>query len=155
MLQNPAFGGWAVRRFDQRVRSRTDLGCCVLGTMALSIPIFHATRGVSAIRWSARPSASGHDGALRFIGAAVTNATMVIFGTRIADPVALLARIGGPLMIILSMAGLTVATLTTNIAANIVAPATPSRRRAAQDHLQAGAMITAVIGIVICVAALQ
>ena len=58
-----------------------------------------------------------------FIGAAVTNATVVIFGTRIADPVALLARIGGPLMIMLSMAGLVVATLTTNIAANIVAPA--------------------------------
>ena len=45
-----------------------------------------------------------------FIGAAVTNATVVIFGTRIADPVALLARIGGPFMIMLSMAGLIVAT---------------------------------------------
>src|SRR3989442_10585783 len=58
-----------------------------------------------------------------FIGAAVTNATLVIFGTRIADPVALLARIGGPLMINPSMARLTVATLPTHIVANIVAPA--------------------------------
>ena len=84
-----------------------------------------------------------------FIGAAVTNATMVIFGTRIADPVALLARIGGPLMIILSMAGLTVATLTTNIAANIVAPANAFSNIAPHKiSFKQGALITAVIGIV-------
>jgi len=83
-----------------------------------------------------------------FIGAAVTNATVVIFGERIADPVALLARIGGPLMIILSMAGLTVATLTTNIAANVVAPANGfSNLAPSRISFKAGAMITAVIGI--------
>src|SRR3989442_7780253 len=84
-----------------------------------------------------------------FIGAAVTNATLVIFVTRIADPVALLARVAGPLMIILSMAGLTVATLTTNIAANIVAPANAFSNVAPHKiTLKQGAMITAVIGIV-------
>jgi NCS1 family nucleobase:cation symporter-1 len=84
-----------------------------------------------------------------FIGAAVTNATMVIFGTRIADPVALLARIGGPLMIMLSMAGLIVATLTTNIAANIVAPANAFSNIAPHKiTFKQGAMITAIIGIV-------
>jgi NCS1 family nucleobase:cation symporter-1 len=83
-----------------------------------------------------------------FIGAAVTNATVVIFGTRIADPVALLARIGGPLMIMLSMAGLIVATLTTNIAANIVAPANGFSNLAPHKiTFKQGAMITAVIGI--------
>jgi NCS1 family nucleobase:cation symporter-1 len=83
-----------------------------------------------------------------FIGAAVTNATFVIFGTRIADPVALLARIGGPLMIMLSMAGLIVATLTTNIAANIVAPANGFSNLAPHKiSFKQGAMITAVIGI--------
>src|SRR5205814_4250489 len=83
-----------------------------------------------------------------FIGAAVTNATVVIFGTRIADPVALLARIGGPLMIMLSMAGLIVATLTTNIAANIVAPANAFSNIAPHKiSFKQGAMITAVIGI--------
>jgi NCS1 family nucleobase:cation symporter-1 len=83
-----------------------------------------------------------------FIGAAVTNATLVIFGTRISDPVALLARIGGPLMIMLSMAGLVVATLTTNIAANIVAPANGFSNLAPDKiSFKQGAMITAVIGI--------
>src|SRR2546429_623625 len=84
-----------------------------------------------------------------FIGAAVTNATLVIFGTRIADPVALLARIGGPFMIMLSMAGLIVATLTTNIAANIVAPANAFSNIAPHKiTFKQGAMITAIIGIV-------
>jgi NCS1 family nucleobase:cation symporter-1 len=85
-----------------------------------------------------------------FIGAAVTNATVVIFGTRIADPVALLARIGGPLMIMLSMLGLTIATLTTNIAANVVAPANGFSNLAPHKiTFKRGALITAVIGILI------
>jgi NCS1 family nucleobase:cation symporter-1 len=83
-----------------------------------------------------------------FIGAVVTNTTLVIFGTRISDPVALLARIGGPFMIMLSMAGLTIATLTTNIAANIVAPANGFSNVAPHRiSFKQGAMITAVIGI--------
>ena len=120
------------------------------GTMALSIPDF------SRFARSQRDQVVGQAVGLpvtmalfAFIGAAVTNATLVIFGARISDPVALLARIGGPLMIILSMAGLTVATLTTNIAANIVAPANAFSNIAPHRiTFKQGAMITAVIGIV-------
>jgi NCS1 family nucleobase:cation symporter-1 len=83
-----------------------------------------------------------------FIGAAVTNATGVIFGQRVSDPVALLARIGGPLMIAISMLGLTIATLTTNIAANVVAPANGFSNLAPHRiSFRAGALITALIGI--------
>ena len=121
------------------------------GTMALSIPDF------SRFARSQRDQVVGQAVGLpltmalfAFIGAAVTSATVVIFGTRIADPVALLARIGGPLMIMLSMAGLTIATLTTNIAANIVAPANGFSNLAPHRiSFKTGALITAVIGIVI------
>jgi NCS1 family nucleobase:cation symporter-1 len=120
------------------------------GTMALSIPDF--SRFARSQRDQVIGQAVGLPGTMAlfaFIGAVVTNATAVIFGTRVADPVALLARIGGPLMIILSMAGLTVATLTTNIAANIVAPANGFSNLAPQRiSFKMGAMITAVIGIV-------
>jgi NCS1 family nucleobase:cation symporter-1 len=98
------------------------------GTMALSIPDF--SRYARSQRDQVLGQAVGLPATMAlfaFIGAAVTNATMVIFGTRIADPVALLARIGGPLMIILSMAGLTVATLTTNITRTSSRRQTPSR----------------------------
>ncbi len=120
------------------------------GTMALSIPDF--SRFARSQRDQIIGQAVGLPGTMAlfaFIGAVVTNATLVIFGTRIADPVALLARIGGPLMIVLSMAGLTVATLTTNIAANIVAPANGFSNLAPHRiSFKMGAMITAVIGIV-------
>jgi nucleobase:cation symporter-1, NCS1 family len=120
------------------------------GTMALSIPDF--SRYARSQRDQIVGQAVGLPGTMAlfaFIGAAVTNATVVIFGTRIADPVGLLARIGGPLMIMLSMAGLVVATLTTNIAANIVAPANGFSNLAPDKiTFKQGAMITAVIGIV-------
>ncbi len=119
------------------------------GTMALSIPDF--SRYAKSQRDQVIGQAVGLPGTMAlfaFIGAAVTNATAVIFGARIADPVALLARIGGPLMIMLSMAGLTIATLTTNIAANIVAPANGFSNLAPHKiSFKQGAMITAVIGI--------
>src|SRR3989454_2925294 len=120
------------------------------GTMALSIPDF--SRYARSQRDQIVGQAVGLPATMAlfaFIGAAVTNATFVIFGSRIADPVALLARIGGPLMIMLSMAGLIVATLTTNIAANIVAPANAFSNIAPHKiTFKQGAMITAVIGIV-------
>src|SRR5688572_18334377 len=119
------------------------------GTMALSIPDF------SRFAKSQRDQVVGQAVGLpltmalfAFIGAAVTNATVVIFGSRVADPVALLARIGGPVMIMLSMLGLTIATLTTNIAANVVAPANGFSNLAPHRiSFKQGAMITAVIGI--------
>src|SRR6266568_3620071 len=125
MLENP------VGRADGRTGGLTGVfgagltsAVAFWGTMALSIPDF--SRYAKSQRDQVIGQAVGLPGTMAlfaFIGAAVTSATAVIFGTRIADPVALLARIGGPLMIMLSMAGLTIATLTTNIAANIVAPA--------------------------------
>src|SRR5258705_5212511 len=121
------------------------------GTMALSIPDF--SRSARSQRDQVIGQAVGLPATMAlfaFIGAAVTNATVVIFGTRIADPVALLARIGGPLMIMLSMAGLIIATLTTNIAANIVAPANGFSKLAPHTiSFKQGAMTTAVIGILI------
>ncbi|HET9707246.1 MAG TPA: NCS1 family nucleobase:cation symporter-1 [Gemmatimonadales bacterium] len=150
LLQNP--GGQAGRSGGLSGVFGAGLTSAVAfwGTMALSIPDF--SRYARSQRDQVIGQAVGLPGTMAlfaFIGAVVTNATAVIFGTRIADPVALLARIGGPLMIILSMAGLTVATLTTNIAANIVAPANDfSNLAPARISFKAGAMITAVIGIV-------
>jgi nucleobase:cation symporter-1, NCS1 family len=121
------------------------------GTMALSIPDF--SRYARSQRDQVVGQAVGLPGTMAlfaFIGAAVTSATAVIFGARISDPVALLARIGGPVMIMLSMLGLTIATLTTNIAANIVAPANGFSNLAPHKiSFQQGAMITAVIGILV------
>ncbi|MGH7679057.1 MAG: cytosine permease, partial [Gemmatimonadaceae bacterium] len=119
------------------------------GTMALSIPDF------SRFARSQRDQAVGQAVGLpvtmalfAFIGAVVTNATVAIFGTRIADPVALLARVGGPFVVAISMLGLSIATLTTNIAANVVSPANDFSNLAPHRiRFKTGALITAAIGI--------
>jgi NCS1 family nucleobase:cation symporter-1 len=120
------------------------------GTMALSIPDF--SRHARSQRDQVVGQALGLPltmALFAFIGAAVTNATAGIFGARISDPIALLARLGGPVMIAMSMLGLTVATLTTNIAANVVAPANGfSNLAPSRISFRAGTLITAVIGIV-------
>lgn len=119
------------------------------GTMALSIPDF--SRYARSQRDQVRGQALGLPvtmAAFAFIGAAVTNATIVIFGERIADPVVLLSRIGGPATVVVAMLGLSVATLTTNLAANVVAPANGfSALAPGRISFRAGALITAVIGI--------
>jgi len=148
MLQNPPNAHGGLRAvFSYGLTSAVGFW----GTMALSIPDF--SRFARSQRDQVLGQAVGLPATMAvfaFIGAAVTSATVVMFGTRISDPVALLARIGGPLMVIVSMAGLTIATLTTNIAANIVAPANGFSNVAPHKiSFKQGAMITAVIGILI------
>jgi NCS1 family nucleobase:cation symporter-1 len=86
-----------------------------------------------------------------FIGVAVTSATPLIFGGEmIWDPIALLGRVGGPLVVLLSMFALSVATLTTNLAANVVSPANDFSNLAPRlISFRTGGLITAFVGILI------
>jgi NCS1 family nucleobase:cation symporter-1 len=84
-----------------------------------------------------------------FIGVAVTSATIVLFGEAIWDPVAVIARIGSPPVIILGALIIVVAQLTTNMAANVVSPANDfSSLAPTRISYVAGGLITAAIGIV-------
>ncbi|MBM4176238.1 MAG: NCS1 family nucleobase:cation symporter-1 [Ignavibacteria bacterium] len=84
-----------------------------------------------------------------FIGIAVTSATVIIFGEAIWDPVVLLSKFDSPIVIFLSLVSLLVATLTTNIAANVVSPANDfSNLYPKKINFVRGGLITAVIGIV-------
>ncbi|HEY2931318.1 MAG TPA: NCS1 family nucleobase:cation symporter-1 [Acidobacteriota bacterium] len=85
-----------------------------------------------------------------FIGVAVTSATPLIFGKVIWDPIELMGRVGGLLTVLVSIVALSVATLSTNIAANVVSPANDfSNLRPGRISFRMGGMITAVIGILI------
>jgi NCS1 family nucleobase:cation symporter-1 len=84
-----------------------------------------------------------------FIGVAVTSATIVLFGEAIWDPIALIARIGSPAVIIFGALIVMVAQLTTNMAANVVSPANDfSSLSPRRISYVTGGLITAVIGIV-------
>ena len=84
-----------------------------------------------------------------FIGVAVTSATVVIFGEPIWDPVELASRMGG-MGVVVALGALIVATLTTNMAANVVAPAYGfSNLNPRKISFTLGGYITAGIGIAI------
>jgi NCS1 family nucleobase:cation symporter-1 len=85
-----------------------------------------------------------------FIGVAVTSATVVIFDEAITDPTELLGRMGGGFAVVISLLALTVATVSTNLAANVVSPANALINVAPRVvSFRLGAMITAGIGVAI------
>lgn len=85
-----------------------------------------------------------------FIGVAVTSATVVIFGEAIWDPVALISRFNNPFIVSISLIALIFATLTTNIAANVVSPANDFANLSPKHfNFVRGGLITAITGILI------
>jgi NCS1 family nucleobase:cation symporter-1 len=83
-----------------------------------------------------------------FIGVAVTSATTIIYGTTIWDPVDVLTRFSNPAVLILAMLALCLATLATNIAANVVSPANDFAHLAPKKiSFRTGGYITGVIGV--------
>ncbi len=88
--------------------------------------------------------------AFAFVGVFVTGATGIIYGEFIWDPVAVVANIGSPIAAILGAVGIVIATLTTNIAGNVVAPANGiSNLYPKKISFRTGTLITGVAGVVI------
>ncbi len=83
-----------------------------------------------------------------FIGVAVTSATTIIFGTTIWDPVDVLTRFKNPAVLVLAMVALCIATLATNIAANVVSPANDFAHLAPRKiTFRIGGYLTGIIGV--------
>jgi NCS1 family nucleobase:cation symporter-1 len=84
-----------------------------------------------------------------FIGVAVTSATTIIYGETLWDPVDVLTRFKNPIVLVVAMVALCIATLATNIAANVVSPANDFAQLAPRKiTFRIGGLITGVIGIV-------
>jgi NCS1 family nucleobase:cation symporter-1 len=83
-----------------------------------------------------------------FIGVAVTSATTIIYGSPIWDPVDVLTHFQSPVLLVIAMLALCIATLATNIAANVVSPANDFSHLAPRlISFRIGGYITGVIGI--------
>jgi len=119
-------------------------------TMTLNIPDF--TRFARSQRDQFLGQAIGLPLPMAMLGLVsvlVTSATVVIFGRAIWDPVAIAGELGGA-GVILGLIVLTIATLTTNLAANVVAPANGFSNLAPRYiSFKLGGLITAGIGIAI------
>lgn len=87
-------------------------------------------------------------GLYSFIGVAVTSATVIIYGDAIWDPVVLLAKFSNPFVLMIAMFSLCLATLATNLAANVVSPANDFAHLLPRHiSFRTGGLITGIIGI--------
>jgi NCS1 family nucleobase:cation symporter-1 len=83
-----------------------------------------------------------------FIGVAVTSATTIIYGQTIWDPVEVVSRFQNPAILVGAMLAICIATLATNIAANVVSPANDFAHLAPQHiTFRIGGLMTGLIGI--------
>ncbi|MBS0271972.1 MAG: NCS1 family nucleobase:cation symporter-1 [Proteobacteria bacterium] len=84
-----------------------------------------------------------------FIGVAVTSSTLVIYGEAIWDPIVLIQKFDNPFIVIFSVIAILMATLTTNVAANVVGPANDFSNLAPKYiNFKRGGLITGILGIV-------
>jgi len=118
-------------------------------TVALNIPDF--TRYAKSQRAQVIGQALGLPFAMTlysFIGVAVTSASVVLFGEAVWDPVALLGRFHQPVVASIALVALLIATLNTNVAANVVSPSNDfSNLNPRLISFRTGGLITGVVGI--------
>jgi len=92
-----------------------------------------------------------------FVGIFVTFAAVIIFEDILVrddapwDPAQLLSRFKDPAVVIVAQVFMIIATLSTNIAANVIAPANAFANAFPKSiSFRSGGIITAIIGIIIC-----
>jgi NCS1 family nucleobase:cation symporter-1 len=90
-------------------------------------------------------------GLFSFIGVAVTSATVIIYRKgEIWDPVVLVTKFTNPAILVVALFALCLATLATNLAANVVSPANDFAHLWPRGiSFRTGGLITGVIGILI------
>ncbi len=118
-------------------------------TLSLNIPDF--SRYATSQRAQALGQAIGLPLTMAlysFIGVAVTSATAVIYGHTMWDPVTVLTQFTNPALLIIAMFALCLATLATNLAANVVSPANDFSNLAPKlISFRTGGVITGIIGV--------
>jgi len=92
-----------------------------------------------------------------FVGIFVTCAAVINFDDILVgndapwDPVSLIAKFNNPLVVVIAQIFMIIATLSTNIAANVIAPSNAfSNLMPKKISFKMGGLITGIIGIIIC-----
>ncbi len=118
-------------------------------TVALNIPDF--TRYSKSQRAQMIGQAIGLPTAMTiysFIGVAVTSASVVLFGQAVWDPVELIGRFHQPLVAFIALIAILIATLNTNVAANVVSPSNDfSNLNPRLISFRTGGFITGIVGV--------
>jgi NCS1 family nucleobase:cation symporter-1 len=118
-------------------------------TVALNIPDF--TRYATSQRAQALGQTLGLPTAMTvysFIGVAVTSASAVLFGAPVWDPVVLIGKFNEPVVALIALVAILIATLNTNVAANVVSPSNDfSNLNPRRISFRTGGLITGVVGV--------
>ena len=118
-------------------------------TVALNIPDF--TRYATSQRAQMLGQTLGLPAAMTiysFIGVAVTSASAVLFGAPVWDPVVLIGKFNEPVVAMIALVAILIATLNTNVAANVVSPSNDfSNLNPRRISFRTGGLITGVVGV--------
>lgn len=143
----------ATKPLSQTFAVALTSGVSFWATLALNIPDFsryaRSQRDQALGQAIAMPTSMT---AFAFIGVATTAATIIVWGgAPITYPDALVMKLDNSIITVAGMLGLAIATLSTNIAANVVSPANDFANLApSKISTRGGGVITAVIGVLIC-----
>ncbi|HEY8660647.1 MAG TPA: NCS1 family nucleobase:cation symporter-1 [Hanamia sp.] len=120
-------------------------------TLSLNIPDF--TRYAKSQKAQIKGQAIGLPASMTlfsFIGVVVTSATIILYGEAIWDPLVLAGKFTDKFVVSIAMIAVAIATLATNIAANMVSPANDfANLSPSKISFRTGGYITGVIGIFI------
>jgi len=148
--QESAFGGWTGGFWTLFFPSLMGM-IAFWSTLSLNMPDF--TRFGRSQRDQAVGQGLGLPTTMTLFAllAVITaSATVVVYGEAIFDPVALVARFDNAIVVIIAMFAVIIATLTTNVAANLVSPSYDfSNAWPKAISFRTGGIITAIIGVVI------
>jgi NCS1 family nucleobase:cation symporter-1 len=144
--------GWSIDKFWLGLFPPALMGMIAFwSTLSLNMPDF--TRFGKSQRQQAIGQALGLPTTMTIfplIAVLVTSATIKVYGQPIWDPVALVGKFDNVLVVILGLFALGVATLSVNVAANIVSPSYDfSNAWPKRISFRTGGLITGVIGILI------
>ena len=150
VIDNPGRLGWG-SEFWAIVPLSLMANIAFWSTLSLNMPDF--TRFGRSQREQAYGQAFGLPTTMTvfpLIGVLTTSATVVVFGEELWDPVALTGRLDNTLLIVGMLFVLAVATLSTNVAANVVSPSYDfSNAWPRRISFRTGGLITGVLGILI------
>lgn len=120
-------------------------------TLSLNIPDF--TRYAKSQRAQIKGQIIGLPPSMTmfsFVGVVVTSATVILYGEAIWDPLVLAGKFTDKLVVTIAMIAVAIATLASNIAANMVSPANDFANLSPRKiNFRTGVFITGIIGILI------
>jgi NCS1 family nucleobase:cation symporter-1 len=152
LLEDHGTIGWSIDKFWLGIFPPALMGMIAFwSTLSLNMPDF--TRFGMSQRQQAIGQALGLPTTMTIfplIAVLVTSATITVYGEAIWDPVALVGKFDNVIVVVLALFTLGVATLSVNVAANIVSPSYDfSNAWPKRISFRTGGIITGVIGILI------